>query len=89
MHVLFLPSWYSMADKPWRGAFFRDQALALTRHGLRTGIAFVERRSLSRLTPAALVRQHFQITSRDEDRLPTVRMKGWSTFAQTTTGSLV
>ncbi len=89
MHVLFLPSWYSTAEKPWRGTFFRDQALALTRHGLRVGVAFVERRSLSRFNPAALVAQHFQITAGDEDDMPTIRMKGWSTFAQTTTGSLI
>ena len=89
MHVLLLPSWYSTADKPWRGTFFRDQALALRRHGLRVGVAFVERRSLNRFSPGALLSQHFQITSSDEEGLPTVRMKGWSTFAQTTTGSLI
>lgn len=89
MHVLLLPSWYSTCDKPWRGTFFKDQALALAHHGLRAGIAFVERRSLSRITPAGLVSHHFQITSDDEDGVPTLRMKGWSTFAQTTTGSMI
>ena len=48
MHVLFVPSWYSTVDKPWRGAFFRDQATAIKRLGLDVGVAFVERRSLSR-----------------------------------------
>jgi len=67
-----------------RGVFFSDQARSLARHGLRTGLAFVERRSLSRLSPFALLESHFQIVSRVEDQIPTVRMKGWSTFAQTT-----
>jgi L-malate glycosyltransferase len=89
MHILLLPSWYSTIDKPWRGAFFKDQAKALIDHGLRAGIAFVERRSLSRVTPAGLVRHHFQTTSGDEDDVPTFRMKGWSTFAQTTAGSML
>ena len=48
---------------------------------LRT-TAFVERRSLSRLTPVALLGSHFQVVSRVEEGIPTVRMKGWSTFAQ-------
>ncbi|HEX9162010.1 MAG TPA: glycosyltransferase [Thermoanaerobaculia bacterium] len=89
MHVLLLPSWYSTADKPWRGAYFADQARALNRHGLRAGIAFVERRSLSRLTPASIIASHFQVTSSDEDRVPTLRMKGWSTFAQTNAGAML
>jgi glycosyltransferase involved in cell wall biosynthesis len=89
MHILFLPSWYATADKPWRGMFVRDQALALTRAGVKVGIAFVERRSLSRLNPAALLASHFQTVSREDDGVPTLRMKGWSTFAQTVPGALV
>ena len=89
MHILFLPSWYATADKPWRGMFVRDQALALTRSGLNVGIAFVERRSLSRLNPATLVASHFQTVSRDDDGVQTLRMKGWSTFAQTLPGALI
>ncbi len=89
MHILLLPSWYSTIDKPWRGTFFGDQARSLTRHGLRAGIAFVERRSLSRLTPFALRDSHFQVVSHDEHGVPTMRRKGWSTFAQTTAGALL
>jgi len=47
MHVLMLPSWYQTEDKPWRGMFFRDQALSLIRSGIRSGIAFVERKSVA------------------------------------------
>jgi glycosyltransferase involved in cell wall biosynthesis len=88
MHVLFVPSWYSTIDKPWRGAFFRDQATAIGRLGLEVGVAFVERRSLSRLSLPALGESHFQTESSQESEVRTVRMKGWSTFAQTTLGSL-
>jgi glycosyltransferase involved in cell wall biosynthesis len=89
MHILLLPSWYSTVDKPWRGTFFADQARALAQHGLRSGLAFVERRSLSRLTPIAMFDSHFQVVSRLEEGIPTMRMKGWSTFAQTTTGAML
>jgi teichuronic acid biosynthesis glycosyltransferase TuaC len=88
MHVLFVPSWYSTIDKPWRGTFFHDQAAAMKRLGLQVGIAFVERRSLSRFSPFALADSHFQVDCADESDIPTIRMKGWSTFAQTTLGSL-
>ncbi|HXH41282.1 MAG TPA: glycosyltransferase family 4 protein, partial [Thermoanaerobaculia bacterium] len=89
MHILHLPSWYSTSDKPWRGMFVRDQALALSAAGVQVGVAFVERRSLSRFTGLNLTVSHFQTEARDEDDVPTIRMKGWSTFAQTVTGSLL
>jgi glycosyltransferase involved in cell wall biosynthesis len=89
MHILHLPSWYSTPDKPWRGTFVRDQALALSAAGVQAGVAFVERRSLSRFNGLNLAVNHFQTDARDEDGLPTMRMKGWSTFAQTLPGSLL
>jgi len=89
MHILHLPSWYSTSDKPWRGMFVRDQALALDAAGVQVGIAFVERRSLSCFNGLNLTVSHFQTVARHEDDIPTIRMKGWSTFAQTVTGSLL
>lgn len=89
MHILHLPSWYSTPDKPWRGTFVRDQALALSAAGLQAGVAFVERRSLSCFNGLNLAVNHFQTEARDEDGLPTMRMKGWSIFAQTVPGSLL
>lgn len=89
MHVLLIPSWYSTTDKPWRGSYVRDQALALQRAGHRVGLTFVERRSLSRLNPFTFGTSHFQTVERIEDDIPTMRMLGWSTFAQTVPGSLV
>jgi glycosyltransferase involved in cell wall biosynthesis len=89
MHILHMPSWYSTADKPWRGMFVRDQALALNAAGVQSGIAFVERRSLSHFNGLNLAVSHFQTEAREEDDIPTIRMKGWSILAQTVPGSLL
>jgi len=89
MHVLHLPSWYSAPDKPWRGTFVRDQAMALREAGIDARVAFVERRSFSRFNGLNLVFSHFQTEACDEDDLPTMRMKGWGIFAQTVPGSLL
>jgi teichuronic acid biosynthesis glycosyltransferase TuaC len=90
MHSLLLPSWYNTPDKPWRGTFIDDQARALARAGVRTGIAFVERRSLSRMSATAWRSSHFQtVLERDAAGIAIARMCGWSTFAQTVTGSRV
>ncbi|MGV3616327.1 MAG: glycosyltransferase [Fimbriimonas sp.] len=86
MHVLIIPSWYYTKDKPFLGMFFKDQALALQRVGLQTGIVFNEGRSLQRLRPKALVESHFQTSFAEEDGLPTMRRHGWNTLAQTSTG---
>lgn len=88
MHVLFLPSWYATDDKPWRGTFVTDQAHAAAQAGARVGLAFVERRSLSNFSLRELIHSHFQITTSDNG-LRTMRMKGWSLFAQTIAGSLL
>jgi glycosyltransferase involved in cell wall biosynthesis len=88
MHVLFLPSWYATDDKPWRGTFVTDQAHAAAQVGAKVGLAFVERRSLSNLSARELGRSHFQISVSDNG-FRTMRMKGWSLFAQTIAGSLL
>jgi L-malate glycosyltransferase len=88
MHVLFLPSWFDTVEKPWRGSFFREQARALTRKGVRAGFAFVERRSLGRMRLSRMIENHFQIVLDDDDGIAVARMKAWSIFAQTTAGAL-
>ncbi len=75
MHILHMPSWYSTSDKPWRGMFVRDQALALHAAGVQNGIAFVERRGLSRFNGLNLAVSHWQTEAREEDDIPTIRMK--------------
>ena len=68
--------------------FFRDQARALIRSGAHAGVAFVERKSFSTFSPAAAMRQRFQIESQSEDGIPTVRMKAWGVFPQTMRGAM-
>lgn len=38
MHVLILPSWYPTENDPVRGCFFREQAEALAKSGLRVSV---------------------------------------------------
>lgn len=89
MHILLLPSWYRTVDKPWRGTFVHDQAVALARSGFQVGVAFVERRSLSSLNVFSLFGSHFQTVLQDDRGIQTALTKGWSTFAQTVSGSLL
>ncbi|MFN4073655.1 MAG: glycosyltransferase [Thermus sp.] len=42
LHVLFLPSWYSSKEQPSSGIFFKRQALALSRAGVRVGLIYPE-----------------------------------------------
>ena len=69
MRVLMLPSWYATDDKPWRGTFFQDQALSLIRHGLEVDLAFVERKSFPRLTPAAASTDIVIVSAEEHPRL--------------------
>lgn len=39
-HVLVIPSWYPSSTDEVRGSFFREQALALSRHGCRIGVIY-------------------------------------------------
>ena len=89
MHVLLLPSWYGTTDLPVAGAFFRDQALALQRVGLRVGVAYVEPRSLRRFRLRALTESHFQVSETVESGILTLRQHGWNPLAQTLPGGLV
>ncbi len=84
-----LPSYYPTLHRPYIGTFFRDWACALKLAGVRIGIAYVEGRSLRGLSFQALRETHFQTTSGAEVGLPTVRLQGWNTLAQWTSGGLV
>ncbi len=41
MHILIIPSWYQTKEKPLRGNFFREQALALSKKINKVGVVFV------------------------------------------------
>lgn len=46
MHILLIPSWYPTHPDDINGVFFREQALALARHGHRVGVIHLQLRSL-------------------------------------------
>lgn len=46
MHILILPSWYPKYPGDIGGSFFREQALALKKHGCKVGVVVVQLRSL-------------------------------------------
>ena len=78
MHVLMIPSWYSMPELPYRGIFFAQQAQALKAAGLQVGVVYPEYRSLRSLTPSRLLRSRFQVERHVEDGVYTIRLYGWN-----------
>ncbi len=46
MHVLIIPSWYPSYAAELKGTFFREQAIALRRHGCKVGVIYPALRSL-------------------------------------------
>ena len=46
MHVLIIPSWYPSNPNEIGGSFFREQALALNKHGCKIGVITLQLRSL-------------------------------------------
>lgn len=80
MHVLVLPSWYPIRERPHLGRYLHEQARALQQRGVRVGVVFPERRSLRLLTPAALARNRFQSRLYDEGGVPTLRRHGWNVW---------
>jgi glycosyltransferase involved in cell wall biosynthesis len=70
-HVLIVPSWYPADESDIGGSFFREQALALKRHGLTVGV--VAPRSLSMRKPSAWGEASKQVSFVDDDGIPTYR----------------
>jgi glycosyltransferase involved in cell wall biosynthesis len=89
LHVLMLPSFYMTRQKPYDGTFFRDWALALAGAGVKVGVGYVEGRSLRGLSWRGLRETRFQTSSGVESGLPTVRLEGWNTLGQWTSGGMV
>ncbi len=79
-HVLFIPSWYATRDNPVHGSFFRDQALAVAKLGVQTGVVYTELRSLRSL-PAdgarEMFRRRYRVTEADDNGVSTMRVEGW------------
>lgn len=49
MHILILPSWYSLTENDTHGSFFKEQAESLVRAGNKVGILFPEDISLKKI----------------------------------------
>lgn len=78
LHVLLVPSWYPTWRAPTRGIFFKEQAEALCRAGVRMGVVYPELLSLRVLSVQAICRNHFQMRFEEEDGIPTYRIQGWN-----------
>lgn len=79
MHILLIPSWYSTTENPVRGAFFRDQALALQKAGHQVGLLVPPGR-VRTVHGLKEIQQHWPkqaITQADEDGLATYRIPWW------------
>lgn len=48
LHVLIIPSWYPTPSNPVSGLFFREQALSLSKNGIKTGIINVHMDSIKK-----------------------------------------
>ncbi len=71
MHVLFIPSWYPANSADVNGIFFREQALALSRNGLRVGVIQPVQRSLLRWP--SIFSGKYGLDEENDCGLPTLR----------------
>ncbi|MGB4028011.1 MAG: glycosyltransferase family 4 protein [Acetomicrobium sp.] len=78
LHVLVLPSWYPTRDCPVRGVFFRQQAIALHKTGIKVGVIYPNFRSLRELKIPALAGNHFQTNVIIDKGIPTYYYHGWN-----------
>lgn len=80
MHVVLLPSWYPERAIPGQGTFFRDQALALRKIGVKVGVIYPSLWGPSTL--AAGIRpdepRRFQIVAEELHGIVEVTAKGWA-----------
>jgi len=75
MKVLIIPTWYITPERPDCGNYFRDQALALHRSGVQTGVVYVD---IGRSALGAKLRRFdlFKTRVYVDQGIPTVRMNG-------------
>lgn len=79
MHVLIIPSWYPETPEDVDGIFFRLQAQALQRSGLKIGVTAPVFRSM-RGKPASVVNGGYGIRSYTEENIPTYVYKSMYFF---------
>ena len=79
MHVLIIPSWYPETPEDIDGIFFRLQAQALQRSGLKIGVTAPVFRSM-RGKPTSVVNGGYGIRSYTEENIPTYVYKSMYFF---------
>ncbi|EGT0638230.1 glycosyltransferase family 4 protein [Citrobacter werkmanii] len=70
LHVLIIPSWYPLSPSDIGGSFFREQALALKKRGVKVGVISPCIRSLR---TAKVFQQPFGIHTNIDEGIPTFR----------------
>lgn len=80
LHLLWIPSWYTLEEDPIMGIFFQEQAACLKEKGLKVGMLYPEVRTLKHATPAMVWKNHFQTTFSKEKGILTYRLHGWNLF---------
>jgi glycosyltransferase involved in cell wall biosynthesis len=75
MHVMFIPSWYSNKRNKVHGSFFKEQALALQRAGIKVTVAYNE---IWPITLFGKVNEKHGLFFKVEDGLRTYRYKNFN-----------
>jgi len=78
MHILIIPSWYPHKPGDISGSFFREQALALQKHGCKVGVIYPQLRSLRGWK--SIFSGQYSVTSEIDDGMPTYRSHGTNWF---------
>jgi len=78
MHVLVIPSWYPQHSGDIGGSFFREQALALNKHGCKVGVIYPQLRSLRNWKSVFTVKRGISVE--DDSGVMTYRSHGMNWF---------
>lgn len=81
MHVLIIPSWYPHQPSDIGGSFFREQAIALHKHGCKVGVIYPELRSLRNWR--SIFSGQNGISVEQDEGVATYRSRGMNWFPRT------
>ena len=78
MHVLVIPAWYPLRPDDLNGCFFREQAIALHKHGCKVGVIYPALRSLRNWRTVFVGKRGYEIES--DEGVATHRLHGVDWF---------
>lgn len=84
MHILIIPSFYPVKENNVSGIFFKEQAMALKKRGIRVGIVYSEKRSIKKISIKGFLNNHYQSKVYVEDGIVTWRNHGWNIIPERT-----